>query len=169
MYVVIGHHRCDDQSIAIGVVDEVCITFPESDVVVLSLKLLCRSLVHTVNIDERHLLHLPEVALLCPTRFPIEMRSTKDRLNLAWGFCFRSIILRPGPPIVAVVLEVLAANELLYLILEGDAFLSGVADVLVVLIVFALVPFGGVTMQRVRPLEYPCLLCSHENVFPRGD
>ena len=83
MYIFIGHHRRDDQSIAVGVVDEMCITFSEIDVVVLPFKLICRSLVHAVNIGERPLLRLPDVTLLCPTRFSSQVRSAEDHLNFA--------------------------------------------------------------------------------------
>ena len=145
MHVVIGHHGCDYQRVAMGLVDEVCITFSKSHVVALPFKLLCRPLVHTVNINERPLLFLLDLAFLCPTRFPNKMRSFKDRLDLAWGFYFRSIDLRPGPPIIDVVVEVPTTNVLLDLILEGDAFLSGVTDVLVVPTIFVLIPFGVVS------------------------
>ena len=72
----------------------------------------------------------------------------------------------PGPPIVDVILEVPATNELLDLIIEGDALLSGVTDVLVALTMFVLVPLGVVSTQQFKPLEYPGLLHSHENVLP---
>ena len=68
------------------------------------------------------------------------MRSAEDRPDFAWGLCLRSIILRPGLPVVNVVLEVLAADEFLDLILERDALLCGVTDVLVVSTVFVLIP-----------------------------
>ena len=52
MYVVVGHHCCDDQGVAIGVMDEVCITFSESDIFVLPIELLYRLVIHTVDIGE---------------------------------------------------------------------------------------------------------------------
>ena len=146
--------------------DEVCITFPESDVIVLSLELLCKSLVHTVNIGERPLLRLSNVAFLCPMRLSCEMGSTEDRPNLAWGFCFRSLVLRPSPPIVDVILEVFAADELLSLILEGDTVLSGVIDILMEPKVFILVPLGAISTQWVRPLKYPNFLHSNKDILP---
>ena len=79
-----------------------------------------------MDIDERPLLRLLDVMLLRPMCFPDEIRSTKDHPDLAWGFCFRSIILWLGPPIIDVVLEIPVTNELLYLILEGNALLCGV-------------------------------------------
>ena len=93
------------------------------------------------------------------------MRSVEDRLDLAWGFYFRSIILRHGPSIVHVVLDVPVVNELLDLILKGDTLLNGVTGILVVPIIFVLVPLGAISAQRVRLLEYPSLLCSHKNVL----
>ena len=65
-----------------GVVDEVFITFPESDVVTIPLKLFCKLLVHTVNIDERLLLHLPDVVFLHPMLLPDEMRFAEDHSDL---------------------------------------------------------------------------------------
>ena len=52
VYVVIGHHGLNNKSVAMGVMDEVCITFLEGDVDVLPLALLCGPLVHVVNISE---------------------------------------------------------------------------------------------------------------------
>ena len=113
-----------------------CIIFFESDVFIFPFKLLCRPLVHVVNIGERPFFLLLDVMFLCPMHFSNEVRSTEDHPNFAWGFCFRSIILRPSPLVVDVVLEVPTMNEFLDLILECDALLGGVTDVLVVSTVF---------------------------------
>ena len=59
-------------------------------------------------------------------------------------------------------------NELLNLIFEGNALFSGMTDVFVEPVVLVMVPFGVVSMQWVRPLEYPHLL-SYENILLRGD
>ena len=75
------------------------------------LELLYKPLVHVVDIGEWPLFRLWDVSLLCPTRLSNEVRPAKDRLNFVWGLCLRRIILRPGPPVVNVVLEVLVANE----------------------------------------------------------
>ena len=61
MQIVIGHYRLDDQNVAVGVMDEVCITFFKSDVIIFPFKLLHRPLVHTVNISERPLICLPNI------------------------------------------------------------------------------------------------------------
>ena len=45
--IVVGHHCFNDQGVTMGVMDEVCIILFESDVIILPLVLLCRSLVHT--------------------------------------------------------------------------------------------------------------------------
>ena len=79
--------------------------------------------------------------------FSSKVRSVEDRPNFVWGFCFKSVVLRPGPPVVDVILEVPAMNELLDLILEGDAFLSCVTDVLMVPTVFVLAPLKAVSIQ----------------------
>ena len=146
MYVVIGHHCCNDQGVAMGVMDEVCITFSESDVVVFPLELLCRPLVQVVDIGERPILCLPIITVLRPTCLPYKIRFAGDRPDLVWGLYFRSVILRPCPPIVDVILKVPAANELLYLVLEGDALLNGVTDVFMEPIILVLVLFRAVSM-----------------------
>ena len=146
MYVVVGHHCCDDQGVVIGVIDEVCITFFESDVVVLPLELLCRLLIHAVDIGERPILHLPDVTIWCPTCLPGKVRSTEDHPDLTWGFCLKSVILWSCPPVINIMLEVPTANELLDLILEGDALLSGMTNVLVEPTVLILLPLGEVSM-----------------------
>ena len=100
-----------------------------------------------MDIGERPVLRLPDVMILHPTIFPGKMRSVEDHPDLVWGFCFSSIILRPCPPVVDVVLEVPMTNELLDLILEGDALLSGMTNIFVEQIVFVLVPLGAVSTQ----------------------
>ena len=92
--------------------DKVCITLSENDVAVLPLELLCMPLVCVANIDEQPLLCLSNMTILCPKCFPSEIRPTKDCPDLALGFCFRYLVLRPGPPIINVVLEIPAVNEL---------------------------------------------------------
>ena len=84
--------------------------------------------------------------VLRPTRLPNEMRSVEDRLDLAWGFCFRFVNFWPCTPIVDVILEVLTTNELLYPIFEGDALLSGMTDVFMEPTVLVLVPLVAVSM-----------------------
>ena len=58
-----------------------------------------------------------------------------------------------GTPIADVVLEVSLLDELLDLILKGDAFFRGVADIPVVSVVLILVPLRVVSNQVtcIRP------------------
>ena len=65
-----------------GVMDEVCITFSKSDVVIFPLDLLCRPLVHAVDIGEQPILCLLEVMVLHPMCLPGEMWYAKDRSDL---------------------------------------------------------------------------------------
>ena len=153
MQVIIGHYSCDDQSVTMGVMDEVCIIFSESDVIIFPLELFCRSFIHTVDIGEWPFLRLTNVTILHPMRLLGEVRTVEDRPDFTWGLCFRSGILRPRPPIVNVILEAPTMNELLYLIFEGNALLSGMNDIFMEPIVLVRVPCGAVSMQRVRPLE----------------
>ena len=85
MNVVVGHLRYNDQGVTMGVMDEVCITFSESDVVTFPLELLCRSLVQDMDIGDRPIFCLPTVTALSPTRLPSKIRFAKDRPNLLWG------------------------------------------------------------------------------------
>ena len=160
MNVVVGHNRSNDQCLAMGVIDEVCITYSESEVIIFPFELLCRLLIHAVDIGERPILRLPDVTVLDPTCLLGEVRTAKDRLDFTWGLYFRSVILRPRPPIIDVILEVPAVNELLYLIFEGDAFLSGITDIFMEPAVLVLVPLGAVFKEWVRLLDQSCLLCS---------
>ena len=127
-----------------GVADKVYITFFENDVIIFPLELLCRPLVHTVGIGERPFLRFSDVSFLRPTLFSGEVRFTEDRPDFVWGLCLKCIILRSGPPVVNVVLEVPATNEFLDLILECNALFSSVTDVLIVLTIFTLIPFRAV-------------------------
>ena len=147
MHIVIGNHRLDDQSVTVGVMDEVCITFFESDVVVFPFELFRRSLVHTVKISDWPLLYLLDVPFLCPVRFSSEVRSAEDRPDLVWGLRLRCIVLRPGPLAIDVVLEVFAADDFFNLILECNALFSGVTDVLMISTIFILIPLGAISMQ----------------------
>ena len=128
-----------------GVMDEVYITFSESDVIDFPLKLLCWPLVQTVDIGKWPILCLSGVMVSCPTHLLREMRSAEDRPDLAWGLYFRFAILWPCHSVVDVILEVLTTNELLYLILEGDALLSGVTDIFMEPTVIVMVPFRAVS------------------------
>ena len=112
--------------------DEVCITFSESDVVIFPIELLCRPLVQVVDIGERPIPYFLDVAVLDLTHLPGEMRSAEDRPDLTWGFHFWSVILQSCPSVINIILEVPTMDELLYLIFEGDALLSGVIDVFMV-------------------------------------
>ena len=165
MHIVVGHHQLEEQSVAMGVMDEVCIAFFESDVIVLPLELLCKPLVHTANISERSPLCLQDVPFLCPTHFSGKVRSTEDHPNLVWGLHLRCIVLQLGPSTVNVVLEVPTADEFFDLILECNTFFSGVIDVHVVSTIFILIPFGAASMQWIKPLEYSNVFCSHEDIL----
>ena len=125
------------------VMDEVCITFSESDVDVFPLELFCESLPHSMDICEQPILHLPDVTVLHPTH---EVRTAEDHPNFSWGLCFRSIILRPRPSVIHVILQVPTANELLYLIFESDVLLSGITDTFMEPAVLILVPLVAVSM-----------------------
>ena len=83
MHIIVGHHYNNEQCVTIGVMDEVCITFSESDVVIFPLELLYRLLIHAVDIGEQPILRLPDVMVLCPTCLPGEVRTTKGLPDFA--------------------------------------------------------------------------------------
>ena len=107
-------------------------------------ELLRRPLIHIVDIGERNILCLQDVTVLHPMRLPGKIR-TEDRPDLAWGLCFRSVILWPCHPVIDVILEVPTMNELLYLVLEGDSLLNRMIDIFMEPAVLILVPLKVVS------------------------
>ena len=99
-----------------------------------------------MDIGERPIPCFPDIAILGPTRLPNKIRSIKDRLDLAWGLWFGPVILRSHPPVIDIILEVPATDELLYLVFERDALLSGMNDIFMELVVLIMIPFGAMSM-----------------------
>ena len=153
MHVVVGHHGSNDQGVAMGLMDEVSITIAEGDVIIVPLEVFCRPLVQVVDISERSFPCFPGVAILGPKRLSNKMGSAKDSPNLAWGLYYRTVILRSCLPIVDIVMQVPAVNELLYLIFKGDTLFGGIVDISVESALLILVPLGAIPLQWVRPLE----------------
>ena len=123
-----------------------CITISKPDVIVFSLKMFYRSLVQVVDISEQSVPCFPGIAVSGPKRLSNELKPTEDSLNLAWGLHFLSVILWSRPPVIDIVLQVPATDKLLYLILQGDALLGGVADNSVESTKLVLVPLGAISM-----------------------
>ena len=144
MHVVVGHHCSNDEGLAVGVADKVSITINEANAIILLLEVFCRPLVQVVDINKWYFPCFPGVVVSGPTRLSREIGFTKDSLDLAWGLCCRTVILRSHPPVIDIVLQVPAANELLYLIFEGDALLGGMVDISVESVVLVLVPLGAI-------------------------
>ena len=109
------------------VMDGVCITIFEGDVVFFPLEMFYRSLVQIVDINEWPIPCFPDVAVLGPMHFLSEVRFAEDSLDLEWGLHCRSIILRSRPPIIHIILQVLMLDKLLYLIFQGDTLLGRVS------------------------------------------
>ena len=125
--------------------DEVCITISKGDVIVFPFEMFCRLLVQVVNISKRHIPCFPSVLVLGLARFSGQVRSIEDSLDLAWRVCFRLLILWSRPPIIDIVFQVPTTDKLLYLILQGDALLGGVADVSMKSAKLVLIPFGAIS------------------------
>ena len=83
---------------------------------------------------------LSEVVVLGSSRLPGEVQSVEDGFDFARRSCLALVFARLGTLIADIVLEVSLSDELLNLVLEGDAFFRGVADISVVSVVLILVP-----------------------------
>ena len=141
MYIVVGHHRSNDQGIAVGVMDEVCLTIFEDDVVIFPLELSSWPLIQVMDISGQPISCFSDVAVLGPICLPSKMRFVEDHPNLVWGLRFYSVILLSCPPVIDIILKVPTTDELLYFIFEGNALLSDVTNDFVEPAVFILVPF----------------------------
>ena len=158
MYIVVGHHGRDDQCVAVRVVNMVCISITEGDVVHLPFELLRRPLVQTVNVGERSLPGFSDVAVLGSPRLFGEVRPTKDCFDFVKRFCLVLATMQLGSSVVDIVLEIPIADEFLNLILKHDTLLCNVVDTFVIPAVLALVSLGVASSQWVQPLEDACLL-----------
>ena len=140
MYIVVGYHGLDDQCIAVWVANMVCVSFIESDVIHFLFELLGRSLVRRVRGHDRSFLCFLEIAVLGSSRFPGEVWLAEDSPYLTRRSCLTLVVARLGASIADINSEVPFSDEFLDLILEHDALLCGVADVLVIPVIFILIP-----------------------------
>ena len=152
MYVVVGYHGLDDQCVSVRVVNMVCISFTEGDVVHLPSELLCRPLVQRVLICERFFLCFSNIVILDPSRLSGQVWSVEDGPNFLKRFTPILVIL-----VMDVVSEVTITDEFLNLLFEHDTLLCGVVEILVISIVLILISFGVVSSQQIRPLVDVCL------------
>ena len=72
-----------------------------------------------------------------------------------------------GTPVADVVLEVSLSDELLNLVLEGDAFFHGVADISVKLLVFILVPLRAISPHQIWSFIHARVLYGQEYTLTR--
>ena len=93
------------------------------------------------------------------------MRPAEDGPDFAKGFYLILVIVWLGSSVMDVVPKVPITDEFLDLILEYDALLSGVADILVVPTILILISSGAVSSQRVRSLVNACLLGGLKDLF----
>ena len=121
--------------------------------IIFPIEMFYRPLVQVIDISERPFPRFSGLAVSGPARLSSKMGSAKDSLDLVWGLHCRMVILRSHPPVVDIVLQVLATNELLYLIFKGNALLNVMVDISVESAVLVLVPLGAISSQRVRPLK----------------
>ena len=145
-----------------GVMDKVCITFFEGDVITIPLTLLRRPLGPDMNISERSRLCFPDLSFLGPVRFSVKMGLAEYGPNLMRRFYLWHIVLWFRPSSTNIILKVPTADELFNFIFQHDTLLYSVTNILVVSAVLILVSFLAVSMQWVRSLENPGLFCFHE-------
>ena len=140
MYIVIGYHGLDDQCVVVWVADLVCVSLTESDVICFPSELLGRPLVRRVYGRDQSFLCFSEIAVLGSSCFPYKVWPVEDSSDLARKFCLTLFVTRLDASIADIILEVSFSDEFLDLILEHDALLRGVANVLVISIIFVLIP-----------------------------
>ena len=140
MYVVIGYHGLDDQCIAVGVTNVVCILIIKGDIVHLPSK-LCRPLIRGVSLHERFFPCFSEITILGTSHLPGEVQSTEDSPDLTRRSCLALVVARLSASIVDVVFEISFTDAFFDLILEHNAFFGGVADIFVIPTILALVSF----------------------------
>ena len=125
----------------------VCISVIESNVVHLSFQLLHRLLVQTMKVGEQSILSLLNIAVSGSFHFFGEVRSAKDGPNFARRFYRVLVIALLSSSVMDVVPEVPITDEFLDLILEHNALLCGVADILVTPTILILISFGVASSQ----------------------
>ena len=146
MHVVVGYHGLDNQCIVVRMANVMRVSFTEGDIFRLTSSLFGRPLVERAHGCNRPFPGLSDVAILGSSRLPSEVWSIEDGFDFVGRSCLVLVLARLGAPVADVVLEVPISNEL-NLILQGDAFFFGVADISVVSVVLALVPFRAVSLH----------------------
>ena len=66
MYIIVGHHRSNDQGVAVGMIHVTSIIIAEGDVVILPLEVFYRPLVRVIDISDRSLLRFPSIVVSSP-------------------------------------------------------------------------------------------------------
>ena len=115
--------------------------FTESDRVRLTSELFGRPPVGRARGRNRPFPGFSEVAVLGSLCFSDKMWSAEDSSNHTRRLCLLSVLTGLGAPVADVVLEVLLSDEFFDIVLECDAFFSGVANILMVLAILVLIFF----------------------------
>ena len=95
------------------------------------------------------------------------MWSTEDGSDFVRRFYLALVIAGLGALVADVVLEVSLSNELLDLVLEGDAFFRGVVDIPVLSTVLILVLVRAVSPHRIGLLIYAYVLRGQQYILIR--
>ena len=159
MYVVVGYHGLDNQCIAVWMTNVARVFFTEGDIFCLTSSLLCRPLVERAHGHNRPFPGLSKVAVVGSSRLPCKVWSVKDGSDFVRRSCLALVLVGLCAPFADIVLEVSLSDELLNLVLEGDAFFRGVADIFVKPIVFILVPLRAVSPHQIGSCIHAHVLC----------
>ena len=144
-----------------------CISFTEDDIICLTSVLFGRPLVERACSRDRPFLGLSEVAVLGSSRLSDEVWSTEDYSDLTRRSYLMLVIVCLGAPVVDIVLKVSFSDEFFNIILERDALFRGVADISMIPVLLALVPFQMVSLHRIRSFVYARVLRGQEYILMR--
>ena len=167
MYVVVGYHGLENQCIVVRMANVTRFSFTEGDIFRLTSSLLGRLLVGRAHGRNLPFPSLSEVAILGSSHLPSEVWFAEDTFDFARRSCLVLVLAGLGAPIADIVLKVSLSDELLDLLLKGDVFFRGVADISVVSAVFALVSFRAISPHRIWSLVYACVLRGQEDILTR--
>ena len=116
------------------------VSLAESDVIRLPSELFGRPLVRKVRGRNRSFLCFSEITILGSWRFPREVWPVEDSSDLARKSCLTLVVAQLGASVADIISEVSFSDEFLDLIIEHNALLRGVADILVISAIFILIP-----------------------------
>ena len=95
------------------------------------------------------------------------MRPTEDGPNFTRRSYFALVSARLGAFFADVISEIPITDEFLDFILEHDALLCGMANILVISVILILISFGAISYQRIRSFVDAYLLGGQKDFLTR--